>query len=216
MCSRAHPACFGHPVGVLGFSQGGWVSLLAASKGSIDFIVSVSGPGVTPAAQERYRIQRQLVESGLPRDAIVEAMAWVDERAARMTAGERPDAIVADQARYADLPWFGAVTLAYDTPENLGFIAGIIDFDPIPALRAVPCAVLALFGGDDTIVPVGASVAAFAANLPELPGRHHGLAVFPAANHGLFVAEPQPDVPRRDQLAGGLLPMLGAFLDAVA
>ena len=45
---RAHPACSGQPVGLLGFSQGGWVALLAAADGDVDFVISISGPGVTP------------------------------------------------------------------------------------------------------------------------------------------------------------------------
>src|SRR4030095_8845520 len=41
-------------VGLLGVSQGGWVAVRAASLDpAVDFVISVSGPGVTPAAQER-------------------------------------------------------------------------------------------------------------------------------------------------------------------
>jgi hypothetical protein len=39
-----------------------------------------------------------------------------------------------------------------------------------------------------------------------------GLAVFPGADYGLFVADPAPGVDRTSQLAPGFLPMLGAFL----
>jgi hypothetical protein len=42
-----------------------------------------------------------------------------------------------------------------------------------------------------------------------------GLAVFPGANHGLFVADPEPGVDRTSQLAPGFLPMLGSFLRTV-
>jgi hypothetical protein len=34
----------------------------------------------------------------------------------------------------------------------------------------------------------------------------------PGADHGLFLADPDPEIPRRDQLAPGFLPMLEAFL----
>jgi hypothetical protein len=51
----------------------------------------------------------------------------------------------------------------------------------------------------------------------ELAGapRLAGLAVFPGADHGLFVADPQPGVDRTSQLAPGFLPMLGSFLRTV-
>jgi hypothetical protein len=56
--------------------------------------------------------------------------------------------------------------------------------------------------------------AAFAAHLPPLPGDPHGIAVFPGADHGLFVADPDPAVPRTDQLAPGYLDMVAGFLAA--
>ena len=39
-----------------------------------------------------------------------------------------------------------------------------------------------------------------------------GFAVFPGANHGLFIADPDPAISRRDQLAPAYLPTLRAFL----
>lgn len=207
---RAHPRCAGQPVGLLGISQGGWVSLLASSLGGVDFVVSVSGPGVSPAVQERDRIARELAD--LAPEEHTAAMAWVDERRERLLAGDSVTAVLADQQQRADRPWFDAISLAYDTAENLTFIAGMLDFDPVPVMRAVTSPVLALFGGADTIVPVAESVVAYAENLATVDGAEHGLAVFPGANHGLFVADPDPDVPRRDQLAAGFLPMLTGFL----
>jgi hypothetical protein len=54
-------------------------------------------------------------------------------------------------------------------------------------------------------------VAAWVAGAPRLSG----LAVFPGADHGLFVADPEPGVDRTSQLAPGFLPMLGGFLRGV-
>ena len=78
-----------------------------------------------------------------------------------------------------------------------------------------PCPVLALFGAADTLVPVLPSVNAYAAHLPELPGDPHGIAVFPGADHGLFTADPDPAVPRTEQLAPGFLPMVAGFLSGI-
>ena len=71
---------------------------------------------------------------------------------------------------------------------------------------------LALHGGNDTLVPVADSVIAYAKHLPALSGSRHGIAVFPGADHGLFTADPDPEVPRTDQLAPGVLPMVAGFL----
>ena len=49
---------------------------------------------------------------------------------------------------------------------------------------------------------------------PRLPGDPHGIAVFPGADHGLFTADPDPAVPRTEQLAPGFLPMVAGFLSS--
>ena len=158
---RAHPAVAGQAVGLLGFSQGGWVSLLAASLDPtlVDFVISISGPGVGTAQQDRYRIERELRSRGIADEDVDEALAWIDERGERLTAGESAAAVLADQERHRERAW-----------------------------------------------------SAYAKHLPPLPGDPHGIASFPGADHGLFTADPDPDVPRTDQLAAGFLPMLAAFL----
>lgn len=49
-----------------------------------------------------------------------------------------------------------------------------------------------VFGGADPVIPVAESVAAYVENLDALAGVNHGLAVFPCANHGLFVPGAEP------------------------
>jgi len=211
---RAHPAVAYRPVGLFGMSQGGWVSLLAASLRTepVDFIVSVSGPGVGPAAQDRVRLERELGALDTPPLALAEALDWIDERNRRLIAGEPPLDVLAAQQGYADRIWYGPVSQYFDSPVMFTFLAGLMSFDPVEVMPRVLCPVLALFGGSDTLVPVPASVTAFATHLPRLPGDPHGIAVFPGADHGLFTADPDPAVPRTDQLAVGFLPMVGDFL----
>ncbi len=87
---RKHPAVTG-PVGLLGFSQGGWVGMLAAADA--DFLVSLSGPGVGPAAQERHRIEVDVRAAGLPDEQVAAALDWIDERTRRLRAGEDPGSV---------------------------------------------------------------------------------------------------------------------------
>lgn len=204
----------GRPVGLYGTSQGGWVALLAAALDDrVDFVVCHSGPAISPAEQERSRIGEWLRAEGLDGADVADGLAWVDERADRLRAGESPASVLAAQAAHADRPWHPTATLAYDTADRLAFVARILDFDPVTVLPSIRCPVLVLLGGADSLVPAHRSMAAFARHLPPAP-HGHGLVVFPGADHGLFVGEPRQGVARRAQLAPGYEPILEAFLRA--
>jgi uncharacterized protein len=202
---RSQPGVDPDRVGLLGVSQGGWVAYLAASlrPSAISQLVAISGPGVSVAEQERFRISSAVGDDP-------EAMAWVDERTALILARTEPAAILAAQRRFADRPWFEAACGIYDIPELLPLAARILGFDPAPALAAIQCRVFAAFGGADPTVPVSRSVAILSRQLPSSPW--HALAVFPGADHNLFTEEPDERVPLAKQLAPGFLPMLAAWL----
>jgi pimeloyl-ACP methyl ester carboxylesterase len=95
-------------------------------------------------------------------------------------------AVLAAQAGHAGRPWYELATRWFDQPASLAYLARLLDFEPAEVLPRVGCPVLALFGAADSLVPVPASVAAYAAGLP-----------------------------RTEQLAPGFLPMLGGFLASV-
>jgi uncharacterized protein len=212
---RGHDAVADRPVGLLGVSQGGWISLLAASTSgeTVDFVISISGSGVTPAAQERTRIARDLAAHGTTAEELADALNWIDERTDLLLGGAPPAAVLAAQSVLAGRRWYETATRHFDTVEMLSFLAGVLDFDPVRALRSVTSPVLALFGAADQLVPVADSVANFAMALPQLPGDPHGIAVFPGADHGLFVEGPGP---RPRSLAAGVLPMIESFVAAAA
>jgi hypothetical protein len=112
-----------------------------------------------------------------------------------------------------DETWYPILEGLYETPEAAGFLGGILNFDPAPFMSDLACPFLACFGAADALVPVDASVAALA----PLLNRHasSGLLVFPDANHGIFIAVPDPDVDRRKQLAPGFLAAIEGFLARV-
>jgi pimeloyl-ACP methyl ester carboxylesterase len=125
-------------VGLLGISQGGWVAYLAASLApeTISQLVSVAGPGVSAVEQERFRL-------ACATGGDAEALAWVDERARRIGAGDDPVSIITAQRAYSDRPWFAAASEAYDDPGFLGFAARNFSFDPATVLPKVRCRVFA-------------------------------------------------------------------------
>lgn len=202
-------------IGLIGWSQGGWVSLLAARTApeAVDRVVTISGPGVSMAEQERMRIDSWLRRDGVDGKDHAEGMAWVDERTRRLRSGEPVDRVIETQRQYADKPWYNVVTQATATLATAEFFARSMDIDPAELLPALTCPLLALFGGHDDSVPVATSVARVAAALPDVERHRHGIAVFPGADHGLFTDGPRPGIARRDQLAAGFLSMLTAFLE---
>lgn len=203
-------------VGLYGVSQGGWVGLIAAnlSPDDIEFLVSVSGPGVSPAVQERARIERELRTKGMDDAAVIEALDWIDERTRLLTQGDDPSDVLARQHAFRFRPWYSVATYSFDDVVTLRFLAGILGFEPVPAIQTMPCPVFAAFGGADDSIPVRESAATFAAHLPALPGDPHALAIYPAADHGLYVSAPAVDVDRLSQLAPGFLTMVERFICA--
>ena len=183
---RDHPAVAGRPVAALGGSQGGWVAPLAASRSDgLAAVVAVSGPGVTVAVQERYRIAHQLADGGLPPDEVAEAVAVYDARVAALVRGDPPAAVLAAEAGVRDRAWWPA--LGDETAEELAFLAGILAHDPVPVLERVRCPLLAVWGGRDLLVPVVASLAAFDDALRRGGNDRATLVVLPTADHGLRV-----------------------------
>jgi uncharacterized protein len=197
--------------GLIGYSQGGWISLLAATSQpqAVDYVITVSGPAVGVAEQERVSAERSLRRAGHPPAVVDEAMRWVDERAARLAVGDPPADVLAAQDRHAGRVWHEIVAAApYDTVETLAFFARALSFDPAALIPHLRCPILALYGAADEKVPVERSVAVLAERLPGLHRGRNAVAVLPGAGHMLFVAE--------GEHSPAFLPILGAFLDLVA
>jgi uncharacterized protein len=147
----------------------------------IAFAVTSSGPGVTPAVQERYSAARQLERAGAGPgeldvalrdfDLIVELMRR------RLPFDVARRRIEEERHRTAD----GKLALPFvpDDAAVWDHACSIIDYDPRPRLERIRVPLLALFGREDDIVPVDESVAVFrAAVSPDLltvavlPGDH--------------------------------------------
>jgi uncharacterized protein len=187
-------------VALLGGSQGGWVGPLAASRSpAVAAVISLSGPGVSPYAQEAYRVEHMLRAAGAPDAQVTEALAFFHRRAGRLRRGDDLEAVLAEQLSHRDAPWYEV--LGDDgVVEHLGFMARIYDYDPVPVLERVRCPVLAIWGQRDLYVPVAASAEAFAAALGRGGNGSFRLEVVPGADHGLRLppgdgAERGPRIP---------------------
>ena len=152
-----------HRIGVWGLSQGGWIaSLAAATSGAIAFLISVSGPGVTPAAQMDYTASYALKADGESPDIIARALKVREvvndyyrghqtlEKAEEAVGGIRGEAWF----RYVSLPNGG--NLPADPAKTKWF--RVMDYEPLRALARVRVPSLFIFAETDEYVPVDVSI----------------------------------------------------------
>lgn len=147
-------------IGFWGLSQGGWLSLLAASRHSpTAFAISLSAPMVTPDVQMNFAVANILHIKGYSQDVIDRAVAArtaVDEfergKLDRETAQSRVDAV-------ADEPWFDLIYLGktFKDPHESGW-AKEIRHDPLHSLGKVTAPTLIMYGSGDPWVPAATSV----------------------------------------------------------
>jgi pimeloyl-ACP methyl ester carboxylesterase len=198
------------PVGLFGHSQGGWVVVEAAGRRpEIAFVIANSGPGVTPAEQERHSHRTYLAAGGVTGRELLDALEPFDDLVAALQRGATFDE-VRMQLESEQLPAVYQtrdLVLFPDDEELWGFMLRNFDYDPRSALERIQIPVLALFGADDAVVPVEDSVAVYR---EVVQTQLLTVTVFAGADHRLQVADP----PR---LVDGYLETLSSFvLQAVA
>jgi uncharacterized protein len=193
----------GLPLGLFGHSQGGWVVVEAAGRATpVAFVITSSGPGVSPARQERYSLSRKL-----PDEERAEALAAYDAVVAVL--GEHPtledgvSRLEAAGVPYRELP---GLEFLFDDEAVWRLFAAICDYEPAPALSRLAAPLLAVFGAADRVTPPEESVVALRAAVR--PDLLH-VEVFPEGDHRLHHGEP----PR---FVDGYLDRLASFIRAVA
>lgn len=173
-------------VGLFGHSQGGWVVLEAAARDpSVAFVVTNSGPGVTPALQERYAVATQLRASGRDDAGVAAALVRFDAMVGLIRAGADAEAF-ADLASDEDL---GRHTLVPRSADVLRLMRAWVDHDPRPSLERLRAPMLAIFGSDDHVVPVADSLAVMRAARDGRPGGLTEL-VIEGGDHRAQVGDP--------------------------
>ena len=174
----------GLPLGLFGHSQGGWVVVEAASRGvPVAFVITNSGPGVSPARQERYSLANKLTDDRVPETlATYDAVVAVMRERPGLAAGLQQ--LDAAGVPYRELP---GLEFVFEDEAIWRLFAEISDYDPAPALSRIAGPVLAIFGAADKITPAEESVVALrAAVRPELLE----VEVFPEGDHRIFHGEP--------------------------
>lgn len=193
----------GLPIGLFGHSQGGWVVVEAAGRGApVAFVITNSGPGVSPARQERYSLRSKLTDGGE-----AEALAAYDAVVAVIREGptlaQGVERLEAAGVPYRELP---GAEFMFEDEAIWGLSARIFAYDPAAALSRITAPFLAVFGAADQVTPPEESVAALRAEVrPELLQ----VEVFPEGDHRLHHGDP----PR---FVDGYLDRIASFVRSAA
>jgi hypothetical protein len=155
----------GGPLGLFGHSQGGWVVLEASRHMPADFVITNSGPSVSPRAQEIYSTGCRLRERRWRDDRVREGVATIKELFDLIGSGrsfEDARRWMAERAALMKDLAAAGVFVPEDEP-TWTLAAAILYHDPRAALRGLTVALLALLGERDAVVPVEDSAAVFRA-----------------------------------------------------
>lgn len=184
-------------IGVMGWSQGGWVGPLAATlTDKIRFVITVSGPAVTVQEQVIYQRGQELIDKGFSRqdvDDIAEfrRYLWTYYGTARISDGMRA-AVESAKTK----PWFGKIDGATSTFYPADALAAPrfqffrnLQYDPAPALKSIKVPLLAVFGQKDRLIPVKESTERLLLLLTESGHNDFTIRVFPDAGHGVQLVD---------------------------
>jgi len=218
-------------IGLWGISQAGWVMPLVPTHRHVAFVISVSGPGRTGAAQDLYGVEKELIRLGL---------SEVD-RADALEHRRELYRLIAESADYADFvrrhaawleemrrrSWYPVVEqrpkgmffldLGFSIDRRqFGFIA-INLADEAKRLSAAPqqlatltMPVLAIYGGSDVIVDPHAGMEAYG-KIRALTGNPDvTVKLFEGADHTIR----QRDADGELDFAPGYLATMGEWLAA--
>jgi dienelactone hydrolase len=193
---KSRPEIDPRRIGILGFSEGEWVGLLASGiTGDLAFLQVVSPSARSPADQVAWELEARLRAAGFDDGTVGKAAALnarlLDYQRHGADAGADTsagaDALRADLAAAGAEPWFAPAELPgrLYPPEDYAWWRSVMDFDPIPLWRRVTCPVLLVSGGRDLNSPVRDSQKRIRSALleggnPRFTGR-----VYEDADHGL-------------------------------
>jgi len=194
-------------IGVWGVSQGGWIALLMASKSpEVAFVISVSGPGVSPFEQTMYQRGIDLAERKVPPAQVKEAIGIRRSILTYFATGKGAAAANAAWHGATKRPWFRAAretdrwfealaTMKTVPPPSalpadvVGTLRRTYTYDPAAVAARVRVPVLNVFGGKDRHIPVEASVAALKAAFRRSGNHDATIRILPDGGHALQAVE---------------------------
>jgi uncharacterized protein len=181
-------------IGLGGWSQGSWVSAIAAAQSNdVSFVIAVSAAGVSFAELGISFQEHGLRSRGFSDREVSEATAALRRLNDFVRKGNPQGA----QPMLEDVRqrrWFGFSTLPYPAPTETELKTSIrwrdLDFDPVYYWERVKIPVLLIFGELEDRAPVTLSVKRIRQAFRRAGNTRYTVKIFPGADHTLsFVPE---------------------------
>jgi pimeloyl-ACP methyl ester carboxylesterase len=184
-------------IGIWGASQGGWVGpLMATLSPDVAFVISLSGPGVSPLQQSLYQRMWELVDDGFAIDDARTFTAVREKIWKYFQTGEGREAALAALLAVSNEEWFSQT--GWDTqlptadslsPRSLAWFREHATYDPLPVAKSVQVPVLHIYGAKDRHIPVEASVGALRGAYASGDNSDVTFRIFPEGGHGLQIVQ---------------------------
>lgn len=171
-------------VGLAGFSQGGWLAPLAASRTEgVAFLILQVGPAVSVEEQELQRVRFGMVAEGFSEEDVARAAAYTKLMFDTAYRGGDWAKLAAATEKAKGTKWSDQVQLATSSEDLAGWRRQ--RYDPAAVLQRTRIPVLALFGERDSSVPPSENAELMARYLAAAGNRDVTIKIFPRANHNL-------------------------------
>ena len=178
-------------IGMLGWSQAGWVMPLAALRTKdAAFLISISGAGVTGAETTIDQARNEMTASGMRPQMVEQIVELMKLQYDYLRTGQGWDTYLASREKIAGRMGGNPPEAFPATADHpyLQLIRPLIVYDPSPVLRQIKLPVLALFGELDNNIMAEKNRAAWEANLKAGGHTDYTLRILPKANHAMLEA----------------------------
>ena len=179
-------------IGMLGWSQAGWVMPLAAARAkALAFLVSLSGAGISGAETTIDQARNEMAANGLRPPMIDQVVELMRLQYEFLGTGQGWNQYVAARERIVARMGGNPPEAFPSTPDHpyLQFIRPLVLYDPAPALRQLRLPVLALFGELDNNIMAEKNRTAWEVALKAGGHSDYTLRILPTANHALLEAK---------------------------
>ena len=177
-------------IGLLGWSQAGWIMPLAAvRRKDIAFVISLSGPALPAAETTLDQAGNEMSAGGMKPPVVARILGLMKLQYAFARTGQGWDEYAAARAEMAARMGTPPSTFP-GTPDDpyWGFMRRLYFYDPVPTLSQLRAPTLALFGELDNNIVAQKHTPAWESALKAAGNRDYTLRVLPKANHAFLAA----------------------------